>query len=150
VEVADFSSLQKTGKFYWIVPSVGKSWSFSIGSSVYERPFYLAMRAFYGQRCGTAVDLGSEFPNYKHGACHLAGAYHTSSGKTGAHVSEKGWHDAGDYGRYIVNSGISTGELLWTWEMFGRRISNVKLNIPESNNNIQTFSMRSVGTWTGC
>ena len=46
----------------------------------------------------------------------------------------RGWHDAGDYGRYIVNSGISTGQLLWTWELFGSRIRNVKLNIPESSN----------------
>jgi endoglucanase len=49
-------------------------------------------------------------------------------------VSKAGWHDAGDYGRYIVNSGITTGTLLWTWEMFGPRLKNVKLNIPESGN----------------
>ena len=136
VQVADFSSLRKIGKFDLEVPGVGQSWSFSIGPTVYERAFYLTMRAFYGQRCGTAVDLGKEFPGYKHAACHLTGAFHPSSGKTGVHVSSKGWHDAGDYGRYVVNSGISTGELLWTWEMFGNRIRNVKLNIPESNNNV--------------
>ena len=97
-------------------------------------PFYLAMRSYYGQRCGTAVDLGPEFPGYKHAACHLEGAYHASSGKTGPHMSAKGWHDAGDYGRYVVNSGISTGTLLWTWEIFGDRLKQVTLNIPESGN----------------
>ena len=30
-----------------------------------------------------------------------------------------GWHDAGDYGRYVVNSGIATATLLWAWELFG-------------------------------
>src|SRR6185295_11851151 len=91
-------------------------------------------RAFYGQRCGTAVDLGPEFKGYKHAACHLNGAYHSTSGKSGPHASAKGWHDAGDYGRYVVNSGISTGELLWAWEIFGGRIKNRSLNIPESTN----------------
>ena len=107
----------KPGKYYLEVPGVGRSWEFSIGPDAFARPFYLAMRSYYGQRCGTAVDLGPEFPGYKHAACHLEGAYHASSGKTGPHISAKGWHDAGDYGRYVVNSGISTGTLLWTWEI---------------------------------
>jgi endoglucanase len=45
-----------------------------------------------------------------------------------------GWHDAGDYGRYVVNSGISTGSLLWTWEMFGPKLKAISLHIPESGN----------------
>lgn len=134
VQTADFSSVKENGTYYLDVPGVGKSWSFAIGPDVYSRAFYLTMRAFYGQRCGTAVDLSPDFPNYKHAACHLSGAFHATSGKSGAHVSEKGWHDAGDYGRYIVNSGISTGELLWTWELFGPRLKSIKLNIPESGN----------------
>ncbi len=34
----------------------------------------------------------------------------------------------------MVNSGISTGTLLWTWEIFGPKLKNIKLNIPESGN----------------
>ncbi len=136
VQAADFSTLNERGTYYIDVSGVGKSWSFAIGADVYKRAFYLTMRALYGQRCGTAVDLGPEFPGYKHAACHLTGAYHATSGKTGTHVSSKGWHDAGDYGRYVVNSGISTGELLWTWERFGARVRNLQLNIPESSNSM--------------
>ena len=134
VQAADFTKLTRTGKYYLDVAEVGRSWAFAIGPDVYSRAYYLAMRSYYGQRCGTAVDLGPEFPGYKHDACHLEGGYHASSGKTGAHSSKGGWHDAGDYGRYVVNSGISTGTLLWTWEMFGPRLRNVKLNLPESGN----------------
>ena len=134
IQVADFSRFQSEGRFYIEVPGVGNSWSFSIGRSIYRRAFYLTMRAFYGQRCGTAVDLGREFPGFKHAVCHLAGGYHPSSGKSGPRLSTKGWHDAGDYGRYVVNSGISTAELLWTWELFGNRIEHLSLNIPESQN----------------
>jgi endoglucanase len=92
------------------------------------------MRAFYGQRCGTAVDLGSEFPGYTHPACHLKGEFQASSGRQGERDNVGGWHDAGDYGRYIVNSGISTGTVLWAWEIFGPKLKNIKLNIPESGN----------------
>ena len=134
VQTADFSSLNERGVFYLDVPTVGTSWSFAIGPDVYARAFYLTMRSYYGQRCGIAVDLGPEFRGYKHAACHLTGAFHTTSGKTGPHISLKGWHDAGDYGRYVVNSGITSGELLWTWELFASHIKNIDLKIPESKN----------------
>src|SRR5512144_1533868 len=92
------------------------------------------MRSYYGQRCGTAVDLGAEFPGYRYPACHLAGAMHASSGKEGDHVSKGGWHDAGDYGRYVVNSGITTGTLLWAYELYPSTAGKLKLDIPESGN----------------
>lgn len=134
VQIADFSKLKEPGTYYLDVPDVGQSWTFSIRDDVFSRTYYLAMRAFYGQRCGTAVDLGPEFPGYSHPACHLRGEFHASSGKQGERDNIGGWHDAGDYGRYVVNSGISTGTVLWTWELFGRKLQNVKLNIPESGN----------------
>jgi endoglucanase len=134
VQIADFSKLKESGTYYLDVPGVGKSWTFSIRPDVFSRTYYLAMRAFYGQRCGTAVDLGSEFPGYAHPACHLKGEFHASSGKQGERDNVGGWHDAGDYGRYVVNSGISTGTVLWTWEIFGPKLRNIKLNIPESGN----------------
>jgi endoglucanase len=134
VQIADFTKLQVSGRYYMDVPGIGRSWDFAIQEKVYSKVFYLAMRSFYGQRCGTAIDLGAEFSGYKHAACHLEGAYHPSSGKSGAQLPAKGWHDAGDYGRYVVNSGLSTGTLLWTWELFGARMKGVTLNIPESKN----------------
>jgi endoglucanase len=134
LQTLDFSKLSKTGTYYLEVPGAGRSWNFEIGPNVYSRAWYLAMRSYYGQRCGAPVDLGPEFPGYKHTACHLAGAYHVSSGKSGPAASNKGWHDAGDYGRYVVNSGISTGTLLWTWELFSARVKNINLNLPESGN----------------
>ena len=29
----------------------------------------------------------------------------------------KGWYDAGDHGKYVVNGGISTAQLLQTYEL---------------------------------
>jgi endoglucanase len=132
VQTADLTALARPGTYTLEVPGVGRSFEFAIGPDVFARPLYLAMRSFYGQRCGAAVDLGPQFPGYRYPACHLDGAYHPSSGRKGPRVSAKGWHDAGDYGRYIVNSGITTGSLLWGYELFEPRLSSLKLDIPES------------------
>jgi endoglucanase len=134
VQIADFTKLREPGTYYLDVPGVGRSWAFAVKRDVYSHTYYLAMRAFYGQRCGTAVDLGAEYPGYTHAACHFKGEFHASSGKQGERDNVGGWHDAGDYGRYVVNSGITTGTLLWTWEIYGPKVQGVKLNIPESGN----------------
>jgi endoglucanase len=134
VQAADFSPMRMPGTYYLDVPGVGRSWNFAIGPDVFSRPYYLAMRAFYGQRCGTAVDLGTEFPGYKHAACHRSGAFDPSSGKQGRRDNVGGWHDAGDYGRYLPSSSIATGTLLWSWELFAAQLKPISLNIPESGN----------------
>ena len=136
VRAADFSALREPARYVLEVPGVGRSWPFEIGASPYAPVFRLAARAFYGQRCGTAVDLGPEFPGYRYGACHLAGVFHASAGRQGPRASTRGWHDAGDYGRYVVNSGITTATLLWTWELFGPRIGSIGLGIPESGDTV--------------
>lgn len=134
VRAADFSAFHGSGRFYVAVPAVGKSWTFAIAPDVYKPVYFISMRGYYGQRCGTAVDLAPDFPAYKHAICHQDGAYDKSSGKEGPHSSAKGWHDAGDYGRYVVNGGISTGTLLWAWELFHDNIKGISLHIPESGN----------------
>ncbi|HEX9107882.1 MAG TPA: glycoside hydrolase family 9 protein, partial [Longimicrobiales bacterium] len=132
VRLADFSAVKAAGEYYVDVPGVGRSYGFRIAPDVYQRAFYLAMRAFYGQRCGSAVDLGPEFPDYKHAICHTAGAWDPSSGRTGPRGSYHGWHDAGDYGRYVVNSGATVSTLLWAYELFPDRVRSIDLHIPES------------------
>ncbi len=134
VQAADFSAFRKPGRYYLEVPGAGRSWDFDLGPNVFEHTYYMAMRGFYGQRCGTAVDMGPEFPGYSHPACHLHGEFHASSGAKGPRDNVGGWHDAGDYGRYVVNSGITVGTLLWTWEIYGKKINGISLKIPESGN----------------
>jgi endoglucanase len=134
VQAADFSALKQAGRYYLEIPGVGRSWNFAVGPDVFEHTYYMAMRGFYGQRCGTAVDMGPEFPGYSHPACHMHGEFSPTSGATGIRDNIGGWHDAGDYGRYMVNSGIATGTMLWTWEIFGKKIKSISLNIPETGN----------------
>jgi endoglucanase len=94
VQAADFSALKHAGRYYLEIPGVGRSWDFAIGSNVYEHTYYMAMRGFYGQRCGTAVDMGPEFPGYSHPACHLHGEFGPTSGAKGPRDNIGGWHDA--------------------------------------------------------
>jgi endoglucanase len=47
-----------------------------------------------------------------------------------------GWYDAGDYNKYIVNSGITTGTLLAGYEDFPGYFSELNTNIPESGNDV--------------
>ncbi|RYI12708.1 MAG: glycosyl hydrolase family 5, partial [Acetobacteraceae bacterium] len=121
------------GEYYLEVPGVGASRHFRIGKDAFATPFRLAMRSFYGQRSGIDVDLRPDFPQYRFPAGHLEiGRYHASSGKTGTRDVSGGWYDAGDYGKYIVNSGITTGTLLHAWEQYGDKFRRLSLDLPES------------------
>jgi endoglucanase len=135
VRQAEFTALKKPGT-YRIEIGSALSDPFPIREDVYANALYLTMRSYYGQRCGCAVDLGS---GYRHVACHADGAYHASSGKTGKVGNHGGWHDAGDYGRYVVNSGITCGTLLWAWEMYPHTLHTLKLDIPESGKGTPDF-----------
>ena len=132
VRLADFSALEAPGRYEVRVPGLGRSAAFEIGDAPYRALLRLAARSFYGQRCGTAVDLAPDHAGYAHPPCHLDGGFHPSSGRTGPRGSARGWHDAGDYGRYVVNSSIATGTLLWAWELYGARLGALELGIPES------------------
>lgn len=142
VRVADFSALALTGTFLLDVAGIGRSHPFEVSDDVYAGAFYLTARAFYGQRCGTAVDLAPTHPGYSHPACHVAGTpnpdalMHPSTGSRGSIEGGRGWHDAGDYGKYVVNSGIATAQLLWAYELYPRRVAAVRLNLPESGNDV--------------
>ncbi|HTZ59780.1 MAG TPA: glycoside hydrolase family 9 protein [Acidobacteriaceae bacterium] len=135
VSLADFSRLNTAGKYRLVTQGV-RSQPFVIGNDVYVNPLLLCMRAFYGQRCGCAVDLGD---GYRYSICHQADAFHPSSGRTGVLPNHGGWHDAGDYGRYVVNSAIATGTLLWAWDLYPTALHSLSLRIPESGGKLPDY-----------
>ena len=135
LRLADFSGLSVPGRYVLEMDGLTSD-PFSIAHDVYAGPLRTTMRAFYGQRCGCEVDLGG---GYKHPACHAVGDYHPSSGKTGRVPNGGGWHDAGDYGRYVVNSGITCGTLLWAWELFPEVLRPLRLGIPQTHPHLPDF-----------
>jgi endoglucanase len=135
VAPASFTALQRPGR-YRLITASGQSGTFPIGADAWREPLRLAMRSYYGQRCGCAVDLGN---GYRHPPCHLSGAYHSTSGRSGMVANHGGWHDAGDYGRYMVNSAITVGTLLWAWELYPQALRGLDLGIPESGGKLPDY-----------
>jgi endoglucanase len=136
VRFANFSHVKAPGEYRLELDTGVSSDSFPIRNDAYDDALLLTMRSFYGQRCGFDVNLGG---GYAHPKCHKEAAFHASSGKAGPCDIHGGWHDAGDYGRYIINSGITTGTLLWAWELYGTSLDDLALRIPESGGKVPDF-----------
>jgi len=139
---ADFSSLKEPGTYYLEIPGVGRSPEFRVGADVYNEPFRLVTRAMYLWRCGTAVRGEHAGKTFAHDACHLADAWLDHAGDGQGHVrksSPGGWHDAGDYNKYVVNAGVTVGCMLRAWDDFGPAIRSVPLGLPESGGNVPDF-----------
>ena len=131
--LAIFSSYTTEGTYYLNVPTVGKSSIFDIRADVYNDPFVPVFKAMYEWRCGTAVTVTYGGNTFSHAACHMNDAYDDNVGGTGTKkASLKGWHDAGDYGKYIVNAGITMGCLFDAWDMFGTQINSLSYGLPST------------------
>jgi len=136
VRFADLSSVKTPGEYLLELDTGVRGDSFAIRKDTYDKVLFLTMRSFYGQRCGCSVDLGG---GYAHPKCHLDAAFHPSSGKTGLCDIHGGWHDAGDYSRFMINTAITTGTLLWAWELYGASLHDFALQIPESGGKVPDF-----------
>lgn len=133
VSVADFSSVTKNGKYYLETAEGTKSVEFEIGPKVYDQAFYTSMRGFYLWRCGTAVEGTHNGIHYAHAACHTNDGYEDYQGKPGViRNGTGGWHDAGDYGKYVVNAGITVGMMFMAWDQFHENLKKFKLDLPET------------------
>lgn len=142
VKLINFTTLQKTGEYTIVVPGLGQSRRFFIKDYVHQDLSAAAIKSFYFQRASTAlIDLYAG--KWKRSAGHLdnqvwvhASAATTARPENTIISSAKGWYDAGDYNKYIVNSGISTYTMLAAYEHYPNYYKELKLNIPESGNNL--------------
>ncbi|MDQ6480780.1 glycoside hydrolase family 9 protein [Dyadobacter sp. LHD-138] len=140
--VADFSSFQKNGNYVLEVASVGASYPFEIKPVVHKNVAVAAIRGYYYQRA--SVPLPEKFAGkWARAAGHpddkiLIHPSAASSERPEMTVisSPRGWYDAGDYNKYIVNSGITMATLLSVYEDFPAYFKTLNTNIPESGNAI--------------
>lgn len=136
IRKGDFSNFNLEGKFYIRLNTNDTSYHFTISNSIYEDLFQKSLKAFYFQRCGSQLFF-QHAGVYQRNVCHTGdGFYHSSTGQSGFKFSRGGWHDAGDYGKYVVNAGISVATLLMAYELFPEFFNSDSLNIPESGNGI--------------
>jgi len=140
--IANFSALQKPGSYTLKIPALSVSYPLKIEDEVQSKAAAASIKAFYYQRASVA--LPQQFagkwarpighPDDKV-LIHPSAA--TEKRPAGTVISSpRGWYDAGDYNKYIVNSGISMGTLLSLYEDFPDYMKTVQLNIPESTNQV--------------
>jgi len=127
----DFTALKEPGRYKIISYPSGASYEFSIGEGLYDDVYKDIVLMLYNQRCGCALDSNISGV-FAHEECHITEAtiYGDTSGKT-FDVSG-GWHDAGDYGRYVVPGAKTVQDLFLAYEDYGQTSDD--MGIPESGN----------------
>lgn len=138
--IADFSDFSTEGTWVLTVDGLGVSHPFEIRRQVHEDVVRSVLKAFYFARASTA--LPAEFAgSWARPAGHAdtdvrvhASASTEARPENTTIESPRGWYDAGDYNKYVVNSGITTATLLMLYEHFPVYFDALDLDIPESGN----------------
>lgn len=137
LQTLNFSELNTAGVYVLKAGNV-ESPPFTIGNDIYQQPLKLLLRSYYLQRCGVKID--DALTALKHEACHLHDAaikHDDIAHKSGDFISSVGgWHDAGDYGKYVATTAVTVGRILALYEASPVFLSHVALDIPESGNGL--------------
>ncbi|HSQ42821.1 MAG TPA: glycoside hydrolase family 9 protein [Fibrobacteraceae bacterium] len=135
VRLADFSKVLKPGLYrLWVNDSV-QSAPFRIDAAWPKFQLRDALKSYFFQRSGMA--LSPKFVGkYARPIAHRDTAllFHPSMNRTGTWDAHGGWYDAGDYGKYVVNGGISVATLMLAAELYPQATAFDDLGIPESHN----------------
>ncbi len=143
VWVVDFSELTEPGTYTLeyddLDPTYATALHFEISEDVFDDALRTAMLGITGQRCGTAVSLEHEDTTFSHRECHLGDGLMSKAGEGASEESRDGtggWHDAGDYGKYVVNGAFAAGFMLAAWELLPGRLDRESLHfqVPEEGN----------------
>lgn len=129
----DFGSVQTAGKYYLENGTGERSDTFEIGKDVLSGVHNAMVKALYFQRCGCALEEKYAGP-YTHAACHMADCQVYGEPEH-SFEARGGWHDAGDYGRYITPAAVTVGHLLYAYWLYTVAFEE-QLNIPESGNGV--------------
>ncbi|MEU4568614.1 glycoside hydrolase family 9 protein [Micromonospora sp. NPDC023956] len=152
VHTIGFSSYRAPGNGLTLVADGETSHPFTVSGDLYEQLRSDSLQFFYAQRSGIAIDgdlIGAE---YARPAGHLDVA--PNKGDTNVPCQpgvcdysldvRGGWYDAGDHGKYVVNGGLATYQLLNTFERTktaatadgGAALGDSTLRVPERGNGV--------------
>jgi endoglucanase len=151
VHLADFSAYTNEGAGYTLVIGDAASEPFDIAPDIYATLKYDALAFFYHQRSGIAIEEQYAGAEWARPAAHApdtatcAGPKdHRGNDWGGCPYTldvSRGWYDAGDHGKYVVNGGIT----IWTLFNYYERIAGKPgaedfadgaLAIPERGNGV--------------
>jgi endoglucanase len=137
----DFSSFLTPGEYVAYDPvSDLQSYPFSLHNNIYNEVLKTAARMFYYQRCGQDLSE-SHGSNWNHQACHigskqdLAAELYITAPQGGPRDVSGGWHDAGDYNKYVPFTIGPMWDLMMAYELNPRALGD-DWNIPESGNGV--------------
>jgi endoglucanase len=151
VQDIDFTPFSGTGTGYTLVADGETSYPFAIDGGIYTSLRSDALQFFYIQRSGVAIDGNLVGQQYARPAGHVGVA--PNQGDTSVPCQPGGcdyrlnvaggWYDAGDHGKYVVNGGIATAQLLGEFERTktaasARRsaLGDSTLRVPERGNGV--------------
>ncbi len=136
--LGDFTDLKAKGIYRVVLEDGEDSYPIAIGRDIYDDLKIGVLKAFYLHRVSMPIE--KQYAGEYHrpvGHEDIKLPFHPSTGKTeGTMDSPGGWYDAGDYGKYVVNSGITVGTMLAAYEKYPRAYPDGIMNIPESGNGI--------------
>ncbi len=114
VRIADFSSFNMSGKYY-IKIGMKKSCVFEISEKPYVDVKNSLIKGLYYNRCGCTLSNRNE--DYPSNMCHCDVMPLLNSTSHKIDVSG-GWHDSGNYGRYVPPACLALGYLLYAFKLF--------------------------------
>ena len=152
VQTIDFSAHRTAGTGYTLVADGETSHPFDISGDLYRQLRSDALQFFYLQRSGIAIDGDLVGDEYARPAGHLGIAPNQGDTDVPCQAGvcdyrldvRGGWYDAGDHGKYVVNGGIATHQLLSTFERTktaasadgGVALGDRTLRLPERGNDV--------------
>lgn len=142
----DFGAFQQPGEGYVLRVAGDESAPFALSPRLYSQLKYDALRYFYHNRSGIEISMPyATDPKWTRPAGHVhsdrAVGCAPDAGCNYTLDVSKGWYDAGDHGKYVVNGGISVWTLMNQFERFSllgdvRPFEDGKLQLPESGDGI--------------
>ncbi len=124
------------GKYKIVADDGTESPAFKVSENVYDDLIKKTVKMLYLQRCGTAIDkkYGGK---YKHKKCHTKKATLYWDDSVKLDVSG-GWHDAGDYGRYVVSGAKAAADLLLAYDNYSKTKKKIidNVGVPHSGDGV--------------
>lgn len=142
VSRADFSQIMTPGRYRIEVLASGLSSEFIIDENGLDELHDAAAKAYYFNRASTGLDRKlagkwSRTPGHPDDQVKVHASAASKARPEGTVLSApRGWYDAGDFNKYVVNSGISTYTLMIAFEHFTEFYLERNLAIPESGDAI--------------
>ena len=139
VSIADFSAVQTNGRYRLEVAGYAPV-EVHIAAQPYAQLHDAAIKAFYFNRASQQLEaeyagVWARPAGHPDDKVEIHPSAASASRPAGTVLqSAKGWYDAGDYNKYIVNSGITTFTLLQAWTDFKTFYQSRQWHIPESAN----------------